>query len=154
MGAFQWACLHFRFQPISLQNGPARTGSGTATGGSSSSSPTGGSVTIVTAPQSERLQEVSDHSSTDDAVKCSRHLGSGDAPSRPEKRNPCETFSLVALVVWYPRNKRFNVTIITYRYSCTIVTPSAPKFSPRFDDVPLYVAPAIDGRLRLRDSTT
>jgi len=70
-------------------NGPARTGSGTATGGSSSSSPTGGSVTIVTAPQSERLQEVSDHSSTDDAVKCSRHLGSGDAPSRPEKRNPC-----------------------------------------------------------------
>jgi len=68
-------------------NGPARTGSGTATGGSSSSSPSGGSVAIVTSTHSERLRDGIEPSSTDDVVKSSRHLGSGDAPARVEKKN-------------------------------------------------------------------
>lgn len=68
-------------------NGPARTGSGTATGGSSSSSPSGGSVTIASSTHSERLREGIELSTTEDAARSSRHMGSGDAPTRVEKKN-------------------------------------------------------------------
>jgi len=67
-------------------NGPMRTGSGTGIGLSNSSSLSGGSVAVVTPLPSERLHGDIGFSSTDD-VKCLRHLGSGDAPSRVEKRS-------------------------------------------------------------------
>lgn len=68
-------------------NGLKRTESGTAAGGNSSSSLSGGSVDIVTSLQSERLHDGVELSTSDDVNKSSRHLGSGDAPSRLEKKN-------------------------------------------------------------------
>jgi len=65
-------------------NGPTRTGSGTSIGGNSSSPLSAGSVTGVTSSPSERLQEEIELSTAED-VKNTRHLGSGDAPSRVEK---------------------------------------------------------------------
>jgi len=72
---------------VSPVNGPTRTGSGTGIGAISSMSPSGGSVALVTPHPTERLQEEIGLTSPDD-VKCLRHLGSGDAPTRIEKKNP------------------------------------------------------------------
>jgi len=65
-------------------NGPARTGLGTTTRGSSSPSPSGGSVTIASSIHSERLHE--GIATADDAPKSTRHLGSGDAPTLVQKK--------------------------------------------------------------------